>query len=124
MKAQFNKDKKTIRETQVIAGDYSTMIDARKQHLPGIEDNINEILEDYDGEMIAVIRIREDENGTPQGAQTFISGVAQTESQLQLVKSLREMSVSMTKQLLDGARDEPRLLKEVLTGITKLMGDK
>lgn len=89
MNINFSNDNtKGISKTKILKGGFEEMVKQRQKNLPSIEANIQDIFKDYNGEMVAIVRINEDENGDPESSSTLISGVSGFASQVRLTKAL------------------------------------
>ena len=116
MKAKFNsdnsKDKKA--KSSMFHGDYETMLKERQKKLPELEAAVQEVLNDWNGETLCVIKIHEDENGDPSGQHVFIGGVSKLGGQLALGKVLIKTADGIRDRLLDIIKDDPSKAREVL----------
>lgn len=101
------------RKDEMVEGDFRKMMEMRKGAIPDLEDSINSILDDYHGEMLAIVRVSEDENGDPNSHAIFIGGVAGIESQIRLARSLHEAEKSIHDSLLKNATENPRAALEI-----------
>ena len=109
MKVNFDKkndDGNLVSE--LIGGGYPAMIKKRKEQLPKIQDNIQEILENYSGESIAIILMKEDENGDVTGSNMLMSGVSKVESQIRMAKALNIASNKAMDILMKGVEGNPK----------------
>ena len=119
----FNDDndkKKVINKGTAFSGDYEAMMKQRAKHLPEFEKEIQERFEDYNGEMVAVIRIREDENGQPERGEIFVGGVCSLESSMKMLKELDEAKDAITSQMAHGIMENPEALGQMMSG---MLGD-
>lgn len=108
---KFNFGEK--RKDELVEGDFRKMMEMRKSSLPDLEDSINKILADYDGEMLAIVRVGEDENGDPEHHMVFIGGVSGIESQIRLIAGLSEAEKQVHDSLIKNATDNPRLALDI-----------
>jgi hypothetical protein len=127
MKADFGRDKKAklAGDGDLMAGSYGDMLKLRAKKLPEIEETINELLKDYHGEMITIIKIQEDENGKPDGHRIFIGGVGHISTQMALAKAFSGASDELRDKLLESCKDNPKAMvaiaKEMLNEIMEDM---
>jgi ribosomal protein L21E len=103
-----NDNKKNV--SKISSGDYASMLKLRKETLSKIQDGIQDMLKDYDGQSITIIIQHEDENGMPDHTHVLMAGVGRLESQ-----------IAMGKALSDGADQVLELLMESTKGDTKAM---
>ena len=119
----FNDDndkKKVINKGTAFSGDYEDVMKERAKQLPAFEKEIQEKFENYDGEMVAVIRIREDENGQPEHGDIFVGGVCSFESSMKMLKALDEAKDAITSQMAHGLMENPEALGQMMGG---MLGD-
>lgn len=115
MKINFNKsDEEPKRKSRAIAGDHEDMKRTRKEEMPHIMENIQEIFQDYNGELVAVVRIEEDSKGNPQGVNFLVSGVASASASQRMVSALREAADEVQNHVIEGAKEHPGILGEIL----------
>jgi hypothetical protein len=108
MKAKFNNgssDTPKIKKNQMVEGDYATMIKMRKEKLPEMEANIQELLNNFHGESIGIVLIKEDENGDVEASQTVVMGLSYPGSQLALAKAMRHAADETIKRVAKSAID-------------------
>jgi tRNA/tmRNA/rRNA uracil-C5-methylase (TrmA/RlmC/RlmD family) len=118
MKADFGKKKKTNQdEHNMFKGGYEQMVKERKKKLPELEAAINDVLKDYDGGTIAIITIKEDENGDAEGHSLFIGGVSKLETQIALGRSFIDASEEIRDKLLDVVKENPQAFGTVLSAL-------
>ena len=116
MKAKFNSDNSKDKKAKsgMFHGDYETMLKERQKKLPELEAAVQEVLNDWNGETLCVIKIHEDENGDPSGQHVFIGGVSKLGGQLALGKVLINTADGIRDRLLDIIKDDPSKAREVL----------
>lgn len=121
------KDGKNKKILGMSGGSYEDLIKKRKEMLPKLQKDIEDFFEDWNGEVFAIVRVNEDENGDPIGANISMGGAGTSESQIALSKALEEASNDAIKLLaegvasLDNPQDMMRAIKEV---VGLLNGDK
>lgn len=121
---KINFDNNNANTDELIKGDFETLVKLRKEHLPKVQKTINEVFKNYDGEMVAVIRIKEDENGDPCGQQVFIGGVGKLETQIKLACALNEAAEEMRDDLLERCKSNPAALRALLMGMVDELTSK
>lgn len=114
MKANFGKNSKSKRHSEVFDGGYEKMMKERKSKMPELEAAVQEVLDDWSGETLCIIKIHEDENGDPSGNHVFIGGVTKLGTQLALAKVLMGTADDIRDRLLDVAKDNPGAAKQIL----------
>lgn len=118
MKANFGKNnKKSTNKHDVYTGGFETMMKQRKEKLPELEEAINEMLEDYDGGAICIVRIKEDENGDAEGHQLFVGGVSKLEAQMSLGVALEKTSDDIRQKLIDAIKEDPSVAGSLLQSL-------
>jgi len=105
-----SKDKGEKLKGGMIKGDFETLQKMRKETMKEFEATIKEVFKDYDGEMIAIVRIREDENGDPEGHQECVLGVGSVESRYKLSRALQKVSNDTKNELMESCKVEPRAM--------------
>lgn len=116
MKANFGKDSKgkTTSKSELFTGGYERMLKERKNKLPQLESAVQEVLDEWSGETICIIKIHEDENGDPSGQHIFIGGVSKISGQIALGKALSEASYNIRDKLIEVAKEDPGSAKAIL----------
>jgi glucose-6-phosphate isomerase len=123
MKFNFDGDKTPMNTVQT--GTFEEMRKIRKQKLPDIQKEVQKIFENYDGGMVAIITVDEDENGYADGHHMYIAGVAHLSSQLAIGKGLSEATDEVRDMLIKSAKDDPAAMKVILKSLLKeVMEDK
>lgn len=127
MKADFGRSKKSDDLHGIKSGDFETMMKMRKKQLPDIEKSINDMLKDYDGGLVAVIRISEDENGKADGDSMFLGGVSHISTQIRMGKALSKASDKMLEMILEACKGDPKMMlgvaKEMMEELERNMED-
>lgn len=118
-KGKGRKKDTHTRIQESVKGGYEGMIKKRKAEMGHIEKEVNTILKDYDGEMLAIIRITEDENGKPEATHAYIGGVASIEAQLKMGKALSEAADNMRDILLDAVKGDPKMISSLLGSVVE-----
>lgn len=90
-------DNKSYERIERLQGGYEKLVETRKKELPQIEEQVQKMFENYNGEVMAVIRIYEDENGDPEAGETFIGGVSGAASSMALAAKLDEAGKHLRK---------------------------
>lgn len=113
------------KDSELVEGSYEKMMDMRKRMLSRIEKNINSALDGYDGGLIALFVMKEDENGKCVGSNVFISGVSRPESSLALAKVLSEASEEVVDTLLDEIKkQDPEDVVKVIKQLKKFVDNE
>ena len=71
----------------------------------------------YSGEMLAIIRVHEDENGEPTSRSIFVGGVAGLDASKRMVEALEETRKDVANSIVGGITDNPELLNTLLGNI-------
>ena len=117
MKIEFNNNgnnEKNTSKGHAFKGDFRAMMEERQKQLPDFEKTIQEQLKNYGGEMVALIRIHEDENGDPASSSVFVGGVASFESSMKMLQALDEAKDGITTQMAKNVADNPEMLGNIL----------
>lgn len=116
----FNFDKS---ESESISGsgfgNHQDVLKARKKMSKMFTDKIEEVLDGYDGELMAVVRVKEDENGNPHNTVSFVGGISGLESTLQLADAVHNLAHTI-REKTDKNLDEAIKVKEGSEAIDKL----
>lgn len=105
---------------QSFAGDYEEMIKFRRKQKKEIMAGLEEVLDGYDGGMIAIVRVTEDENGDITGSKNFLAGVSKREAR----KAIKEGFANLTREIDAGGNDEvDEAVAEFKDLIKKLLED-
>lgn len=115
MKIEFNNNDKSKRnhKGRSFKGGFEDMMAERKKQLPEFQAHIQEHLADYNGEMVAVIKVSEDENGDPTGTSVFVGGVCTFESSMKMLRALDEAKDAITTQMAEGAAENPEIIGDI-----------
>ncbi len=124
MKVNFNGNSDSTDKSEVMHGGYEKMLKMREEKLPEIQEAINKVFKDYDGGLVAIIVMKEDENGMPSGRHLFIGGVSRLEVQLFMSKALFEASDDAVNALLEAAKKNPKQFVEITKQLLDFMGGK
>lgn len=103
-------------------GSHEDVLKIRRQVGEQFEKGIETILENYDGELVAVIRVVEDENGNPEQTRTFIGGVAGAQSTEALKEGLLE-AVNTIRERSAGVGVDKTKIKDALRKLIDEMED-
>lgn len=123
MNIDFDGKGKNKRGASMVEGSYEDMVKMRKKQLPEIKDEIQKMFKNYDGGLVAIITMDEDENGKSEGHSLFIGGVAHISTQLALGKALSEASEKMAEMLVDKASGNPHAMKSIVSELLEKMLD-
>lgn len=125
MKVNFSSSNNSGKDkaSKIQAGTYEDMIKMRKKQLPELEETIQEVLKDYDGGMIAIMQVKEDENGMGEGHSVFIGGVGHVSTQIQMGKALMQASDQIRDLMIESAKGDPKALKGILGALVEEMLD-
>lgn len=107
--------------SRITKGSYEHMLKERAKHLDHIREGIQNVLSDYDGTSIAIIVMKEDENGMPDGHKIFMGGLARPEMQLALSKALHESSTEAIDLLVDSMKSSGEDIVELTEQLIKYM---
>lgn len=122
MKLNWEKDSDIKnRPSQVMTGGYEAMIKTRKKKLPEMQEAVQDVLKDWGGENLAIILMKEDENGLPTGSHIIMTGCARPEMQIGLAKALNKTSETAIEQLIDTAKENPEILIKVMSAIVDMV---
>lgn len=75
-------------EAKISNGGYAEMIKERKAVYPEHRQSVDEILSRWDGGLLCVMRVDEDENGDPHGVQVYVGGVSKVMTTLALAETM------------------------------------
>lgn len=114
MKANFGGSKK---ESKVETGDFEAMMKSREKQLPRMEESVQELLDKWSGQSLALILMEEDENGIAQSSKVLITGVGRPESLVRLGKALYKASENAQELVIDMIKDEPKLMLKIMTDL-------
>lgn len=103
----FGKNKAFIKKE---GQGYEGMLKERKRALPEMQDSIQKIMNDFNGESICIIVMKEDENGKPTGNHILMTGVAKPEMQLALGRALNDGAKQAVDVLMETIKKNPESL--------------
>jgi hypothetical protein len=118
MKLNFNEDKKSVK-AELVSSDFEGLLKAQKKAIPEVQESIQEVFKDYAGTMVAIVVIKEDENGDPEGRAEFIGGVGTLKTQLALYKALDSAKDSVTSAVAKGMASNPDAGMETITDLVE-----
>lgn len=104
------KKKKNSTVPTMNAGSFEDMMKARAKELPELEKSIEKFFKDYDGGLVLMMKVNEDENGEPVGMETNIVGTVQMASQIRLIKNLDRIKDKLIEDLLEAVKDNPEAM--------------
>lgn len=94
------KGKDNAKESsRILRGGYERMVKMRKEMRPEFEKEIQEAMDGWHGQSMALVIMNEDENGDVTGANIVSLGVSTPATQVALVKKLNELSIALLEQL-------------------------
>lgn len=108
-----------VSKSKILGGNYETMLKFRAKKLPEIKESIQDLFKDYDGGSVAIVIMKEDENGMPSGRHLFMAGVSRPEVQFMLGKALNDASEEAIDCIMEEAKKSP----EHLIAVTKMMAE-
>ncbi len=126
MKIEFNNDDKNkkINMSEMKEGNFEDMIKLRKKQLPKLQESIQEILKDYHGRGITIIVQHVDENGNPDHSAVLMAGVSTIESQVAMVKTLRDAAHQGMELLMDSSKGDVQQMLAVANALVNLVGTR
>ena len=118
-----NKKKRGVKtdEVDMLRGDYEAMLKMRAKQLPKIQDAIRETLKDYEGTSIAIIVMKEDENGMPEGSHVVMAGCSRMESQIAMGKALSEASDKTMEILMESSKGDIKAMLSIAAALVNVM---
>jgi hypothetical protein len=116
-------DKETEDSHETFKGSFEQMMKVRQANLKDIEKSINDVFKGYSGEMIAVVRVHEDENGEPESSTIFVGGVATYSASMSMMRALSEARETVAEQMANAVIKNPDLLKTMLKDLKKPVKD-
>lgn len=105
--------KRSSSKHKVLHAGFEEMMRMRKKSMPEFKKAINKEFKDYGGEMVAIIRVMEDENGMPTTTSVYIGGAASLQAQVSLARGLDRTANEFKETLLDICKDNPEALLSV-----------
>lgn len=122
-KINFGKD--NIEDTKLIKGSYEEMLKAREEKMPQMQEAIQSLFDNWEGQPLAIVMVTEDENGEPTGAHELIVGAGKPSSQLRLIKGLDKAGEDIVKTLGKyTASLEGEDMLEVVLQVVEALGKK
>lgn len=122
MKVNFGgKDSNISDKSEIMRGGYAGMMKMRKEKLPEIQEAINEVFKDYDGGSLAIIVMKEDENGMPSGRHLFMGGVSRPQVQMAMGKALNDAASDAIDVLIEAAKRDPKNFLEITKELIDFM---
>lgn len=119
MKVNFN-GKNSDEESVLVGGNYQDMMKMRKKQLPKFKDSIQDALKDYDGASIALIVMREDENGMPDGSHILVAGCSRMEVQIALAKALDSASSKTMEMIMESASGDVKAMLAIASALVNI----
>lgn len=114
MQVNWNKENdKTKNEAMLTSGDYEDMQNIRKKNLKKMQSAVEDALSSWEGQNIALVVIKEDENGEPSGSHVVMTGVSRLGSNVAMIKSLQTCAEAAVRQLMDSVKGEPDAMMQV-----------
>lgn len=117
MKINFNNGNGKKCNQRMERGSFDSMMKMREKQLPDIQASIQDALKDYNGEAIAVLIQKEDENGLPAHVHIVMAGVTRTECQVAMAKALDRASVEAIGMMVEAANGDANALLEIAKSI-------
>ena len=102
--------------TDISMGSYADMINERKANYKEMRQTVDEILSKWDGGLLCVMRVDEDEKGNPTEVRTFIGGVSQVPASLALAETAIVTAETLMKPIKESATED--LAKERISDIS------
>lgn len=111
-----------LKESSLEPASFEDMLKERKKAFDKIKQSVKETLKDYDGGMLAVLVMKEDENGMPSGAKVFLGGVGRPETQIELARALSQASDKALDIMLAEAKKDPIKFISLAKQLIEFMG--
>lgn len=105
----FDNNKKNVR-TSVQEGNFEDLINARKKALAEYEEVISGVFKDYDGSLVLIMRVEEDENADPTAVSTNVVGATTMAAQVRLIKSMDKIKKKLIDDMFDAVKDNPEAM--------------
>lgn len=121
MKVNFNGKDNDSDESVLVGGDYQSMMKMRKKQLPRFKDSIQEVLKDYDGQSIAIIVMKEDENGLPDGSHVIVAGCSRMETQIAMSKALSSTSDKVMEMIIESSKGDVKAMLSIASALVNIM---
>jgi hypothetical protein len=117
MKLNFDKNTSGKKVSSLSVGDYQKMVDMRKERLSDFQETIQGLMDNYEGQNMAILIVKEDENGLPIGTRELLLGVGRMESEIELSKALHKTSkdaIDLLFEQVDGNSEATKHLVKLL----------
>lgn len=131
MKNELRRLKMSKDKAKISNGGYAEMIKERKAIYPEHRQTVDEILSKWDGGLLCVMRVDEDENGDPSGVQVFVGGVSKVANTLALAETMANTAESLLKRVKKSAMEDLAKeiagdddMKEIMKMLIDIIGDK
>lgn len=124
MNINFNSNTSKTKNEAPTKGSFEDMIKMRSDNQSDVEKSIQDVLKDYDGTMIAIIRLHEDENGDPDSETIFIGGTSHLENQVKFASILRNGYETFMRHMVESCSKDPTALRKVMDFVLKDMQKK
>lgn len=111
-----------LKESSLEPTSFEDMLKERKKAFDKIKQSVKDTLKDYDGGMLAVLVMKEDENGMPSGSKVFLGGVGRPETQIELARALSQASDKALDILLAEANKDPIKFISLAKQLIEFMG--
>lgn len=121
---KINFGEKSENNFSIESGSFEYFLKTRAKKLSELQDAINEILKDYDGGLVAIVVMKEDEDGLPSGKQMFLGGVSRPETQLMMSKALGDASRKAIELLLEAVKKDPEQVVTITGQLLNFMENK
>lgn len=76
-------------------GSFQDILKMRNQMNDHFQEGIKQLTDNYDGELIGIVRIKEDENGEPEQVLSFVGGIGVSESVMRLAQGLAQAAATI-----------------------------
>lgn len=122
-KLNFDGKKKRVNSSKVgmDTKSYEELLEKRESQMEELMDGIQQMFEDWTGEVMAIVIVEEDENGMPTGTRSMIAGAGRVQSQVRLAQALDKTSEQALKVLAEGVAS-PGSKKEMLAATKQIIG--
>lgn len=100
----FNRDNEK-NKSETITG-FRAASEKRQEILPQVEEAVQGAFQNYNGEMVVVVRVHEDENFDPVKTQIIISGISSLESITSVLEALDDARQDILNSVGDMLKDK------------------
>lgn len=100
-----HRDELEIDSTSYI-GDFAKMMEERAKEYPKLRRDLDKLLGSWEGQLICVMVVDEDENGETEGVNIMLSGVSPLTSSLALTERLEKVSKELKQKTIKDAVSE------------------